>query len=500
MQKPRFRQPSQSEEEILQKVEVRLLDPDNAAERELYGELMKKHHYLRGDKLVGEQLRYVAHVEGSIVALLSWSAAAKHLRWRDQWIGWSAEQLRRRRSLVANNARFLILPDVGCPNLASRVLGLCCKRLSQDWQQAYGHEILVVESFVDSQLFRGTSYKAQGWEQLGETRGFERKSQDYFVAHDRPKQLWVRELRTGAREILRGEHLPPELQAEEDKVVPLPQVAISELHPLWELCRQVPEWRKRKGRDYPLPCILAIIVMAAFCGVVRGQRDLAAFASKLTQRQLRALRSYRRRDGVYTYPKETTFQRVLAEVDAGVFERVLQEWTARMLGPAKEGELRLVAVDGKAQCGSNPDVKKEKKAQVVSAQSLPDGLVLASVLVEEKTNEIPAGRDLLDKLGDMGGTLCMLDALHANQTTLRKIVQDNGADYLIPVKDNHEGLRQRVEALFAGPPGPQNTGNTQSAAAPSGSGFSPLATNGHGHGRKPVRYSRRRRKKQPLAP
>ncbi len=504
MKAPRYRQPTSTEQAILDRVEIRLLDPQDQAGRKRYGDLMCEHHYLHSDALVGEQLRYVACVGERWVGLLSWSAAAKHLRWRDQWIGWSVEQQRRRRALVANNARFLILPGLECPNLATRVMGLCCQRLSSDWEKTYGHGLLVVESFVDSQLFRGTCYKAQGWEALGETRGFERKSQDYFVAHDRPKQLWVKELQPQACALLCAVQLPPVLRSVEDKVVPQPHFPSKEVHALWDLCRQVPEWRKRKGRDYPLPCVLAIIVMASHCGVVRGQRDLAAFASKLTQRQLGALRSYQRRDKRYDYPKETTFQRVLAGVDTEVLERILAEWSDRILGHQEGAEDSLVAIDGKAQCGSTPNVAKEMKAQVVSAQSLPSGRVLGSVLVEEKSNEIPAARVLLEKMGDMEGKLCMLDALHANQATLRQINMDIGADYLVPVKGNHEGLELRIRQIFApaqgdpltaGPPKAQAPEHHAAVADDLGNGFPP---SGYGSAeqsppaalRKPVRHCR----------
>jgi hypothetical protein len=496
MSKERYRQPGHKEQQMIESVEVELLAP-NDGDRSRYRDMMSAHHYLKSDMLVGEQLRYVAKIDGRWVALLSWSAAAKSLKERENWLGWSGEQKRRRLAFLANNARFLILPGVDCPNLATRILALCSGRLSQDWQQAYGHGILAVESFVDSQLFRGTCYKAQGWSLLGHTQGFERKSQDYYVAHDRPKQLWVRALHPQAREILSAPSLPPELEAEENKVVPITQAGVEDLRGLWELCRHaVPDWRKSKGLDYPLPCLLAIIVMAMLCGVVRGQRDLAAFASKLTQRQLRALRSYRRRDGKYEYPKETTFQRVLAKIDAVAVEKVLRAWEDQMLGEAACGQDKLIAIDGKAQRGSTPHVADEKKAQLVSAQSLPGGRVLGTVLVEEKSNEIPAARTLLDKMGNLEGKLVMLDALHTNQTTLRQILQDNGADYLLPVKDNHEGLATRAAQCLAPPQPvePPARRNAKSPAShPSAVGPSPLSP-----ARPAVRYRRKRRTQQPL--
>ncbi len=233
------------------------------ADRQRFAELIAKHHYLKSDKLVGEQLRYVAEIDGRWLALLSWSAAANHLKDREEWIGWNSSQRRRRLALVANNARYLILPGVDCPNLASRVLALCCERLAGDWQQACGHPVLVAESFVDSQLFRGTCYKAQGWQLLGRTKGSGRSRQDYYTAHGRPKQLWMRELRPKARAVLRGARLPADLQHVEDAVIPRCEVATGDMRRLFALCREVPDWRARKGRDYPLPCLLSWASCAA---------------------------------------------------------------------------------------------------------------------------------------------------------------------------------------------------------------------------------------------
>lgn len=98
---------------------------------------------------------------------------------------------------MANNSRFLILPESHVPNLASRLMKLCLQRLSQDWQEYYGHEVLLAESFVDRQRCLGTCYKASGWTRLGQTQGFARSRQDFYEAHDRPKELWVRQPRAG---------------------------------------------------------------------------------------------------------------------------------------------------------------------------------------------------------------------------------------------------------------------------------------------------------------
>jgi len=492
-----IRLPNLTEQQMLDQVTVRLLGPDEE-ERARYSGLMGRHHYLKSDTLVGEQLRYIAEVEGRWVALLSWNAAAYHLKDREQWLGWNPQQRRRRLALVANNARFLILPKVDCPNLASRVLALCTARLSADWQQAYDHPVLAVESFVDSQLFRGTCYKAQGWQLLGQTKGFERSRQDYYTEHERPKQLWVREIHPEARRLLSAARLPAALQAVEDKVIPRSEATVPQLRGLYELCREVPDWRRRKGRDYPLPCLLAIMVLATISGIVRGQRDLAAFAAKLTQPQLRALRSYRKRGGGgYEHPKETTFQRVLAAVDAGALQSILLRWEDEMLGDGTREADGLVAIDGKAQRGSTPHVCDEQKAQLVSALSLPSGRVLGTVAVEHKSNEIPAARQLLARIGPLDGKLVMLDALHTNQATLRQIHQDNGADYLLPVKGNHETLEQLAAACL--PPPLTTIGAVSPDANPPQAGTSPLrAAPAASPASAPVRYRRGYGQKQPF--
>ena len=111
---------------------------------------LEREHYLASSRLAGQALRYVAEVAGQWVALLTFSAAAWHLKAREHWIGWSPRQRARRLGLVVSNSRFLMLPErQHYPNLASCVMGLVLRRLSADWQERWGHPVLVVESFAD---------------------------------------------------------------------------------------------------------------------------------------------------------------------------------------------------------------------------------------------------------------------------------------------------------------------------------------------------------------
>src|SRR6266571_4560278 len=122
---------------VAQEIRVELVGPEEEAR---WNKLVRKHHYLKEHRLVGESLRYVAKQNGRWIALLGWSSAAFHLRPRDAWIGWTDAQRNAARHLMACNARFAILTAKGqSPNLASHLLSLNLKRLSEDWQQHYEH-------------------------------------------------------------------------------------------------------------------------------------------------------------------------------------------------------------------------------------------------------------------------------------------------------------------------------------------------------------------------
>ena len=198
--------------------EVRVVLVTDPKERRRFQGLLAKHHYLGRIQAVGEQLYYAAlDAQGRWLALLLFSAAAKHLKHRDQWIGWTRAQRERRLALVVNNSRFLILPETSLPNLGSRVLRLTLDRLGGDWQARYGHPVLVVETFVDPAQFCGTVYTASNWRELGQTDGWGRHQRDYYVQHDQPKRLFVRELVPNARRSLQAEQLKPALAQVEKK-------------------------------------------------------------------------------------------------------------------------------------------------------------------------------------------------------------------------------------------------------------------------------------------
>jgi hypothetical protein len=141
--------------------------PDEA----MFNALMHEHHYLGYTQPVGEHLKYMVLAAGRPIACMAWSSAPRHLGSRDRFIGWTAQARLANIGLLAYNTRFLILPWVTVPHLASHLLGRIAKRLSADWQAVYAHPIYFVETFIDPQRFAGTCYRAANWTLLGVTTG-----------------------------------------------------------------------------------------------------------------------------------------------------------------------------------------------------------------------------------------------------------------------------------------------------------------------------------------
>lgn len=165
---------------------------------------MDRYHYLGFTKPVGESICYAAMLGNELVALLVWGAAVLHNKPRDLHLGWDAETKARQLPWVVNNRRFLVLPWIRQPHLASRILGTNLRRLSRDWQAAYGHPVLLAETFVDTARFRGTCYRASNWHYLGETLGFSRTRERGFAPNQRPKAVYVYPLHRHARDLLRA--------------------------------------------------------------------------------------------------------------------------------------------------------------------------------------------------------------------------------------------------------------------------------------------------------
>jgi hypothetical protein len=151
------------------------------ADEPLFNSLMEHHHYLGYEQPVGEHLKYLVWACGRPLACLAWSSAPRHIGSRDRYIGWSADVRRRNIRYVAYNTRFLILPWVRIEHLASHLLSRMTARLSADWERVYGHPLYLAETFVDTERFRGTCYRAANWVPVGQTTGRGKDDQTHRV-------------------------------------------------------------------------------------------------------------------------------------------------------------------------------------------------------------------------------------------------------------------------------------------------------------------------------
>jgi hypothetical protein len=453
-----------AEPKLLHEVRVRLIEE---SERARFDEVMAREHYLKSAHAVGAVLRYVAEYRGQWVALLVFSSPAFHLKLRDQWLHWPAREVSRRRHLLAQNARFLVRAAPGqWPNLASRVLKLACGRLSQDWRQHFGHPVLAAETFVDVRRFRGTCYRAAGWQRLGPTQGHARNWRDFYTDTQHPKELWVKELCAGALEQLRAERLPEDWYQGEAPPPPCP-VASQALDSLWECFHQdLTDPRKPKGKRHLLATILTIGALAVTAGC-KNPHAIGQFAQSLNHGQRRHLRCRPRKakPRQYDVPGERTFRRLLKRVKVPELKAVLIRWMAQR----DPRPLEVVHLDGKViknadpapACELAPTVdldtpapdQKPKADQALTLVNFvtPQQRLVAQIAVPRNTNEEAAVAAHWAEM-DLAGVCVTADAAHTVKANARQLTQTNGADYFFILKGNQPQAlakaRQRLPGDF----------------------------------------------------
>lgn len=173
----------------------------------LWDALVRAHHYLGYQKLLGHRLKYLAFLHDRPVAALSFSAPALKLRVRDSFIGWSVAQRKTHLHHIVSNSRFLILPWVEVKNLASHVLAQATARLCRDWEERFGTRLWVVETFVDPSRYKGTCYRAANWQFIGHTHGSGKQGKGY-VYHGSIKEVYVYALEPRFRQLIGCEQQP----------------------------------------------------------------------------------------------------------------------------------------------------------------------------------------------------------------------------------------------------------------------------------------------------
>jgi len=182
---------------------VRLQLVRNTSLEPLYNSLIQQHHYLGYRQIVGNHLKYMAFIGKRPVACIGWGSAAWSVKSRETFVGWNKKTKENNLHFVANNTRFLILPWVLVKCLASKILALNAKRISNDWLSTYNHPLYLLETFVEQNRFKGTCYKAANWILTGQTKGTAKRGHDHLF-HGKIKDVYLYTLRKDFKQKLMG--------------------------------------------------------------------------------------------------------------------------------------------------------------------------------------------------------------------------------------------------------------------------------------------------------
>ena len=417
-----------------------IIEVVGSKDRQRFDDLLGEFHYLGESRPVGDTLRMAACLEGHWVGLLLWGAAAYRLKDRDAFIGWTPTQRAQRQKLVVQNRRFLLLVKrAEQPNLASRILGAAVRELPGLWFERFGYEPLLAETFTDIEAYEGTCYKAAGWLPLGLTQGYSRHRADFYVPNDRPKKLWVRELRRNAAAALRAPELPEGCRkgaaSDADGVLPLATAQVESLHEA--LCR-VPDPRS-SNRSFHIGAVLSIVAMAIFSGH-RNLAQIVRFGQRLRHDQRVAL-------GLPHFSPDSTYRKVpsykvyyslLRKLDLDRFAQLLSHWLGQHAGTLPAA----LALDGKFI---------RDTVGLVCLVDHETGVPCAMATASQKEGEgerceLKVGQRLIESLPDLSHALITADALHCQTRSAQEIVA-RGGEFLIQTKDNQKNVHHYAGAL-----------------------------------------------------
>jgi hypothetical protein len=429
----------------------------SAGETEWFDQQMADSHYLGAGRSVGDYLRQVVKVRGRVAALLVWGPACYALKDRDRWISWSATQRVERLKLIVQNRRFLLMGEKGqWPNLASQAMGAALRALPGQWKEKFGYRPLLAESFTDPEAYAGTCYKASNWEAVGFSAGYSRHRADFYIANERPKRLWLRELDAQSRRHLRAEQLPADCQAgltaSPAGVMPLTQ---PQMLSLLEALRLAPDPRGANTRFRVGP-VLAIVAMALLAGR-REIAEIARFATTLHQKQRHLIGLPRKKNtrAFYQVPTYSVFYALLTRLDADAFAAHVHAW----LQAHADALPQALAIDGK--------MIRDRIGVLTLAQH-EDGAAQAVAIYDQKEGtsqcEQVVATAMISEIPALDNKTLTSDALHCQRPNARAI-GEKGGEYLFQVKGNQPKLLAQAEAFDALPNTPFFSSQTAATAA-----------------------------------
>lgn len=389
-----------------------IVDP---GEVEFYSDLLTREHYLGSSQVSRNTIIHVARRGRDELAVLTWEPGVR--RWfamRDRLIGWTESQRKQRLKYCIENRRFLMMKDE--KNLASKVLSLSIERLNQDVEQAYGHDALLAETFVDpSRGLEGTCYKAQGWTKVGLTQGGRGKD-------ERSKKLYfVKELKANALGKLKAPELTPsDTTNPRQTVLSLEQLNLQSLR---QKLDAVPDYRKHQGW-YPMTSIYALIIASVLNGETTA-KGMWRWISELSRELLKSL-------GCRQAPSYSMIWSVLCKTDHVMLEAALCSWLKEQSDKMHvDRSLRILSLDGKALRSATKAAGSELR--VLTLIDTIAKTIRAQRPVGEKTNEIPVAQELLADEPLDASTIVTADAMHT-QDKFAEVVLKKTPIISLPLK------------------------------------------------------------------
>jgi hypothetical protein len=313
------------------------------------------------------------------------------------------------------------------------VLAAACRHLPSQWKLLFKYEPLIAESFTDPESFKGTCYKASGWEAAGMSAGSSRARPDFYVPNGAPKCLWMKELRPNARALLSASPLAPEhAQAVVDVTSGKMPLSAPHRQSLAEALRRVKDPRG-KNTHFRMGPLLTLVSMALLCGA-RQVSEIARFATRLQPKQRRELGLPLKKGtkAFYEVPSYSVFYQVLTRIDPVPFAAVLSEW----LSSRQDTLPGALALDGKMI----RDI-----VGTVSLVDVEDGAPVAVSVMDQKENtarcELRVAQELLAAVPSLEGKTVTADALHCQKKTARTILE-KGGEYFLQIKANQHNLNK----------------------------------------------------------
>lgn len=318
--------------------------PVTPAQATTFQNLMQKHHYLGSLSKIGNTIWYVAQDGDTWLALLSFSAAALKCSARDKWIGWSYRHQYDRLNLIANNSRFLILPDCHYRNLASQILSKCRRRIQQDWQEHFGYPLLLLETFVDPERYHGTIYRASNWFLVGSTKGYQRTREGYRPRPVSPKLVFVTSLQRDACTLLSRPLLNSRYRTGRTRM----KLTAEQMRSLYDYFTDIDDSRRVQGKKHQIATVLSLAAAAILCGM-RGYKDISLWVQSLGNKA-RGRFKCRYRNGKYEVPSLSVIRAVMVGVEPEQLNQALNLWNTQQ-GSIDES----LAIDGKTMCNAIDD-------------------------------------------------------------------------------------------------------------------------------------------------